>query len=126
VSENTFEPGDQGAPAAPEGARPQRPAVTFMGNAYDLTSLGALASGLVVLFTCLTCGTGVYCLPVVPIVMGAVGLLAARQSVDARRTRLWSWLGLGMGGLVVLAVATAIALYVGLIVAAVIASEASY
>jgi hypothetical protein len=126
VSENTFEPGDQGAPAAPEGVRPQRPAVTFMGNAYDLTSLGALGSGLVVLFTCLTCGTGVYCLPVVPIVMGAVGLLAARQSVDARRTRLWSWLGLGMGGLVVLAVTTAIVLYVGLIVAAVIASEASY
>lgn len=126
MSENTFEPGDKGAPAAPEGARPQRPAVTLMGNAYDLTSLGALASGLVVLFTCLTCGTGVYCLPVVPIVMGAVGLLAARQSVDARRTRLWSWLGLGMGGLVVLAIAVAAALYVGLIVAAVIASEASY
>ncbi|MCJ7626011.1 MAG: hypothetical protein MUO76_21170, partial [Anaerolineaceae bacterium] len=36
------------------------PEVTFRGNTYDLTSLGALAGALLLVFLCLTCNMGTY------------------------------------------------------------------
>jgi hypothetical protein len=80
----------------------QRPRVTFRGNSYDLTALGALASGVLVLLMCLTFGQFAYCLPFIALVLGAIGLLAGKDAINPERTRLWSWLGIGGAGLSVL------------------------
>jgi hypothetical protein len=34
--------------------------VTFMGNTYDLTALGALFSALLLVFICFSCNMGIY------------------------------------------------------------------
>jgi len=99
-----------------------RNAATFTGNTYDLSSLGALACAGVLLFLCVTCNMGFYCLPVLAIVLGVVGLLAARQAVDPMRTRLWSWIGVGSGILVLLLAAISFVLCFGLILLAALAS----
>ena len=101
---------------ASERPLPGEPRVTFKGNAYDLMSLGSLATGALLLFSCLTCNLGYYCFPLLPVVLGLVGLLAARQSVEVKRTRLWSWLGIAAGGIVVLLVVAGIGLYIAFIV----------
>jgi hypothetical protein len=94
----------------------ERRTITFMGNTYDLAALVALITGAVLLFLCLTCGQGMYCLPLAPIVAGFVGLASAARAADPKRTRLYSWLGLGSGCLSVLFVVMGIGLYVGLLV----------
>ena len=99
-----------------------RPAVTFMGNAYDLTALGALVTGLMLAFICLTCNMGLYCLPFIPIGAGVVGLITARQAVNQERTQVWSWLGVGIGGVFLLLMAAVIVAYIGFFVLAIIVS----
>jgi len=97
----------------------ERPQVTFMGNAYDLTSVLAVVTGVLALVSCLSCGWAFYCLPVLPLILGVIGLLAAKQSVDAERTRLLSWLGIGGGGIGLIILLLGIVAYVaflGLIV----------
>ncbi len=106
---------------ANELPRPTPPEATFKGNSYDLAALGALTSGVVVLFSCLTCNMGFYCLPLLPLVLGLIGLLSARQSVEEERTRLWSWLGIAAGGFIVLLTIAGIVLYIAFIVLAVAA-----
>ncbi len=108
---------------ASEFPRPTPPEATFKGNSYDLAALGALTSGIIVLFSCVTCGMGVYCLPVLPLILGLVGLLSARQAVEEERTRLWSWLGIAAGGFIVLLTVAGIVLYVVFIVLAVAAGQ---
>jgi hypothetical protein len=108
---------------ADEAIVPATPQVTFRANTYDLVSLGSLISGALILFTCLTCNMGYYCLPFISIILGAVGLLSLRQAVDKERTRLWSWLGIAAGGIVLLLIAACIVLYVGFIVLAAFTGE---
>lgn len=111
----------QGAPAnhadeAPGATPPHtRPTVSFMGNAYDLTSLGALASGVLILFMCLTCNMGYYCLPFIPIVLGLVGIIASRNAVDSQRTTTFSWIGLAIGIIVLILIAACVLAYFGLL-----------
>lgn len=105
---------------------PERPAVTFMGNTYDLTSLGALASGLLMLFICLTCNMGFYCLPFLPLALGLIGLFTARQALDSERTRRWSWVGVGVGGLMLVLMAAAIVVYVALIIVVLNSADPTY
>jgi len=107
-------------------ASAKRAKVTFMGNSYDLTALGALASGILVLVTCLTCGQVFYCLPVIPIILGIIGLVLARDSVDAERTRLWSWLGIGGGGITILLTIVAVAGYFFMVMFFVLIGQAQY
>lgn len=99
----------------PDREPTDRRTVTFMGNSYDLVALVALIVGAVLLLTCLTCGIGGYCLPLVPLVAGAIGLASAARAADPGRTRLFSWLGIGAGGLAVFLILALLALYVGLI-----------
>ena len=106
---------------ASELPRLAAPEATFRGNTYDLAALGALTSGVIVLFSCLTCNMGVYCLPLLPLVLGLIGLLSARQSVEEERTRLWSWLGIAAGGFIVLLTIAGVVLYIAFIVLAVVA-----
>lgn len=89
----------------PETGLPKRRTVTFMGNTYDLAALGALASGALVLFSCITCNMGFYCLPFIPLLLGLVGIISAREAVNEARTRLWSWLGVGTGIVVLVGLA---------------------
>ena len=74
-------------PAGDEGetALAEAPKVTFRGNSYDLLSLGSLATGGLIVFSCVTCGMGYYCMPVIAVVLGAIGVLGARQAVDGER-----------------------------------------
>jgi EamA domain-containing membrane protein RarD len=100
----------------PDREPTSRPTVTFLGNTYDLAALVALTTGAVVLFLCLTCGMGYYCLPLAPIVAGLIGLLSADRAADPQRTRLHSWLGIGGGGLAILLIAVGIVAYVALLI----------
>lgn len=85
----------------PAADLPGRRTVTFMGNTYDLAALGALGSGALVLFSCLTCNMGYYCLPFIPLLLGLVGIVSAREAVNKERTQLWSWIGVGAGVVVI-------------------------
>ncbi|MGC8877819.1 MAG: hypothetical protein ACP5R2_01170 [Anaerolineae bacterium] len=88
---------------------------TFLGNTYDLAALGALGSGVLALLSCVTCNTIYGCLPLLPIALGVVGLVAAEQSVNARRTRTWSWMGIAAGIVIMLVTLAAIALYIAFV-----------
>jgi hypothetical protein len=112
---------DEGEPALAEA-----PQVTFRGNSYDLTSLGSLVTGGLILFSCVTCGMGYYCMPVIAVVLGAIGVLGARQAVDRERTRLWSWLGIATGGFILLIMAAAFVLYIAFIILAVTSTSAPW
>ena len=101
-------------PETEEGAKGAK--VTFRGNTYDLLSVVSVVTGGLVLLSCLTCNMGYYCLPIVPIVVGLIGVLSAHQSVDRERTRLLSWLGVASGGVLLLALLAVVAMYVGFIV----------
>jgi hypothetical protein len=92
-----------------------KPMVTFMGNSYDLTAVVGVTIGGAVLLSCLTCNMGYYCLPVVPIILGIIGLAAAKDSVNPERTKLLSWLSLGSGAIIILIIGLFIALYVAFI-----------
>ena len=91
------------------------PEVTFMGNTYDLTSMGALAGALLLVFLCFTCNMGSYCLPFIPILLGLIGVLTARQAVDSERTMIMSWIGIGAGVIFLLLAFIGIILYFGLL-----------
>ena len=79
-----------------------KPTVTFMGNSYDLTSVVAVTVGGVVLFTCATCNMGFYCLPLIPIILGIIALVSAKDSVDPERTKKLSWIGIGSGAIFII------------------------
>ena len=74
-----------------------KPTVTFMGNSYDLMSVVAVTLGGMILFTCFTCNFGYYCLPFIPVILGIIALISAKDSVDPERTKLLSWIGIGSG-----------------------------
>ena len=102
-----------------------KPAATLHGNAYDMTALGALASGALLLFLCLTCNMGFYCLPFFPLILGILGVATAHHAVNRGQSRAMAWAGLGSGLLVFLIMIAGMLLYIGLIVL-VILSESSF
>jgi hypothetical protein len=89
----------------------------YRGNAFDITALIALATGLLTLLTCASMGYLIYCMPVLPLALGIVGLATARKAVDPKRTRLLSWIGLGSGGVFLLIALAFFALWLVLMVA---------
>ena len=80
----------------------EKPTVTFMGNTYDLTAVVAVTVGGVVLFTCFTCNLGFYCLPIIPIILGIIALVSAKDSVNPERTKMLSWIGIGSGAALII------------------------
>ncbi len=96
--------------------------VAFEGNAYDLTALIGLISGAIVLLTCLTCGIGLYILPIFAIILGVIGIVMAKKSVNPQRTQLWSWLGIGTSAVIILLGLFGFAVYIILIIGYVKAS----
>ncbi|MBN1248957.1 MAG: hypothetical protein JXC32_14955 [Anaerolineae bacterium] len=109
--------------APSEGTDRPRGKVTFRGNTYDLSALGAFAGGILVLVSCLTCGQAFYCLPVIPLILGLIGLVMAKDAVDEERTRLWSWLGIGGSGLALLFLIFAVFSYFAFIALIVLLSQ---
>ncbi len=109
--------------ASPETT--SKPTITFQGNSYDLASVVGVTIGGVTLLTCATCNLGYYCLPVIPIILGIIGLVSVKDSVDPERTRLLSWLSLGSGALIILLILLVVAAYTGLIIFA-IATDNSF
>ncbi len=97
---------------------------TFRGNGLDMTALGALASGTLVLLSCLSCGQASYCLPVLPFLLGLIGLIGAKDSVDPKRTRLWSWLGIGSGAATLILMVLAVAAYMSFVLFLILISDA--
>jgi hypothetical protein len=109
-----------------ETAPAKAPQVTFRGNSYDLISLGSLVTGGLILLSCVTCGMGYYCMPVIAVILGAIGVLGARQAVDGERTRLWSWLGIAAGGILLLLMAAAFVFYIAFIILAATSASAPW
>lgn len=89
-----------------------RPKVTFMGNSYDLAAVAGVTTAGATLFACGTCGSGFYCLPLVPVILGAIGLLSLKDSVDPERTKKLSWISIGVGGVFLALVALLVLFYV--------------
>lgn len=90
------------------------PVVTFQGNNYDLVAVVAVTVGGVTLLTCGTCNLGMYVLPFAPLILGLIGLLTAKDSINPQRTKLLSWLSLGAGVIILLLALVLIIIYVGL------------
>jgi small-conductance mechanosensitive channel len=104
----------------------QKPVVTFRGNSYDLTAVVAVTVAGVILLTCATCNFGFYCLPLVPIILGIIGLVSAKDSIDPERTKLLSWISVGTGAVIVVLVFLAVAAYIGFIIFAVAAQGGNF
>lgn len=105
---------------------PAKPTITFLGNSYDVMSVVGVSTAGATLFACGTCGTGFYCLPLIPVILGAIGLLSLKDSVNPERTKLLSWVSIGVGAIFLLLILLLMLFYVvyfGLIFT-VIASEA--
>lgn len=114
------EPSESGT-TPPQTTRPQ---VTFMGNSYDLMAVVAAVTGVTVALSCLTCGTVSYCLPIFAIIMGVVGLVSARDSIDASRTQLLSWVGIGGGAIMLALLIIGMVIYFLIIALAIMADQA--
>mgnify|MGYP005852621485 CR=1 FL=1 len=119
-SPDSTDTADQSLPPA------AKPVVTFQGNSYDLAAVIGVTIGGMVLFSCLTCNLGYYCLPIAPIILGAIGLIAAKDAVEPDRTKLLSWLSLGAGSAVILLIILFVAAYIAFIVFAVMADSGGF
>lgn len=113
-------------PSLEEGEPTSKPAVTFRGNSYDLASVIGVTIGAMVLFSCITCNLGYYCLPVVPIILGIIGLVAAKDAVDPDRTKLLSWVSVGSGVAILLLIFLFAAAYIAFIFFAIMADSGGF
>ena len=91
--------------------------ITFQGNNYDVLSIVGVTVGGVVLLSCVTLNFGWYCLPLISILLGSIGLAMAKDSVNPERTRLLSWISLGSGAAILALIIFAIVAYVVIIIA---------
>jgi hypothetical protein len=101
-----------------------KPTITFQGNNYDLAAVVGVIIGGITLLSCATCNLGFYLLPFLPLILGLIGLITAKDSVNPERTRLLSWLSIGSSAIIILLILAVVILYIGFIVYAV-ANEGS-
>ncbi len=78
------------------------PAATFVGNFNDVLAIVAATTAVTSGFCCLTFGYGIYCLPLVSLLLGVIALVNAKESIDPERTRRWGWISAGTGGAILL------------------------
>ena len=95
-----------------EPATGVNPAATFQGNNYDLAAVVGVTIAAITLLSCASFGLATYCLPLLPVILGVVGLVAAKDSVNPERTKLLSWISIGIGGVILLLILALIVLYV--------------
>lgn len=106
-----------------------QPTPSFIGNTSDLMAIIAATVALISGLCCISGGYGLYCLPVVGIVLGALAVANARSSVNPDRTRQWGWISLGVSGAVLLLIIVAfvcIVLFYGAAIWAAFTSSPSY
>lgn len=96
-----------------------KPTITFQGNNYDLAAVVGVTIGGITLLSCATCNLGVYLLPFLPLILGLIGLIAAKDSVNPGRTKLLSWISIGSSAVILLLILAVVILYIGFIAYAV-------
>jgi CHASE2 domain-containing sensor protein len=74
----------------PTPAAPAKPAPSFMGNANDLVALIAAVSGAAIFGSCFA-SLAAWC---VPLVLGIIGLVLAKEALDPKRARILSAVGI--------------------------------
>ncbi|MBN1993965.1 MAG: hypothetical protein JW953_14795 [Anaerolineae bacterium] len=104
------------AETAPEDGKPT---ITFRGNGYDIAAVVGVTVGAVMLLSCVTCNLAYYVFPFIPVILGIVGLVLAKDSVNPERTRLLSWFSLGSGAFFFVVAFLCVAAYIGFIVFAI-------
>ena len=92
---------------APKGVADKNRAI-YQGNNQDLQAFVGMIVGITTLVSC--CG-GSCCLPFVPLGLGVMALMNAKDAIDPKRTRQQAWISIGIGGLFGLFVAGIIAFY---------------
>ena len=90
-----------------------KPIDTHQGSdSQDIIPIMGLTIVGVVLWLLGSCGLGFICLPIAPIIMGAIGLTKVKNSVNPKRTKLLSRLNLGCGIVLTLIVILLVGAYV--------------
>jgi hypothetical protein len=92
-----------------------KPTITFQGNNYDLAAVVGVIIGGITLLSCVTCNLGMYLLPFLPLILGLIGLITAKDSVNPERTRLLSWFSIGSSAVILLLILAVVILYIGFI-----------
>jgi hypothetical protein len=81
------------------------PLITRQRNGNDIIALLACVSGVISIATCFGIGIAICAppLPLVPLLLGGIGLAGARNATKPDQARLFSWVGIiGGAGFVVL------------------------
>lgn len=81
----------------------------YRGNQNDV---GALAAAIMMLTMIASCSGGVYCLPILGLILGILFWLNAPQALNPQRTRVFAGISLGISGLILLAIFCFIAFYI--------------
>ena len=92
----------------------------YRGNQTDLS---ALIAAILSLTTLASCFGGIYCIPILALIMGAIAYRNANIAVDGQRTKVLSVVGMATGGLFVLMIICFVIFYVSMILFAVLASS---
>jgi type IV secretory pathway VirB2 component (pilin) len=98
--------------ASVANAQVSPPAPTFVGNSNDLIAVIAATAAGISGICCLSVGYGIYCLPLVGVVLGAVAIFNAKASVNPDRTRRWGWISVGVSS----AILVMILIVIGLVI----------
>jgi hypothetical protein len=94
-----------------QGSSATEPGV-YSGNSIDLSGFAAACLGAMLLLYCVPCLNML--MPVLGLLVGVMALAEAKRAVNPRRTRILAWVGIGSGGVVMLAGLAWLALSVGL------------
>ena len=100
------------ASTLPRLPAPDPPQITQQRNSSDVIALFAGVSGIISIATCFGIGLAICLppLPLLPLLLGAIGLASARHATRPEQARLLSWLGIiGGAGFIVIAMLGVIA-----------------
>ncbi len=124
MEDNPTGPAPSASLPAQVPSTPAKPSPTFVGNSNDVVAVVAATAAAISSICCISFGYGIYCLPLVGVLLGLVAIINAKASMNPDRTRRWGWISVGVSGAVLLVILAAIALFIafyGAIIAAALA-----